>query len=193
MTHSSVARRICTPCRCRQRCRLSYARRLLSVRPAWVRSAWRALKDCRWTCGAPVFVLAGTNEYRPCTNLNRPRLHPQRTRRAGWRCTSCRRDALQFIGNVEFPDVFRKSGSGFNHAILGNPPWDASQVRTRWNSSSGIECALSVLRQAGGGSRQSAYFESYADVERRLARVQCSVSRAVELNESCGEPLRRSR
>ena len=68
-----------------------------------------------------------------------------------------------FHWELEFPDVFRESGSGF-HAILGNPPWDIAKPNSM-EFFSGIDPLYRSYGKQEAVRRQSAYFEDDATVE----------------------------
>ena len=65
-----------------------------------------------------------------------------------------------FHWELEFPDVFRKSGSGF-HAILGNPPWDIAKPNSL-EFFSGIDPLYRSYGKQEAIRRQSAYFDDAA-------------------------------
>ncbi|MDE0191069.1 MAG: hypothetical protein OXQ90_06900 [Gammaproteobacteria bacterium] len=67
-----------------------------------------------------------------------------------------------FHWELEFPDVFRESGSGF-HAILGNPPWDIAKPNSV-EFFSGIDPLYRSYGKQEAVRKQSAYFDD-ADVE----------------------------
>ena len=96
-----------------------------------------------------------------------------------------------FHWELEFPDVFRATGSGFD-TILGKSPVGHRQARLH-----GVllqhRSALSLLRQAGGGGPTIPLFRRRRDRRAGMAGLQRAVPRAVELHEPCGEPVRRSR
>ena len=61
-----------------------------------------------------------------------------------------------FHWELEFPDVFRTAGSGFD-AILGNPPWDIVASRSPWSSSpTSIRLYRSYGKQEATAPMQSA-------------------------------------
>ena len=70
-----------------------------------------------------VLVLASPTRLttRRCQRASRIR----RKRRGRWRRRSPRGHRF-FHWELEFPDVFRKEGTGFD-AVLGNPPWDIAK------------------------------------------------------------------
>ena len=68
-----------------------------------------------------------------------------------------------FHWELEFPDVFRESGSGF-HAILGNPPWDIAKPNSM-EFFSGIDPLYRSYGKQEAIRKQSAYFADTA-VER---------------------------
>ena len=67
-----------------------------------------------------------------------------------------------FHWELEFPDVFRTAGSGFD-AILGNPPWDIAKP-VSMEFFSGIEPLYRSYGKQEAVRRQSGYFDD-ADVE----------------------------
>ena len=69
-------------------------------------------------------------------------------------------DMRFFHWELEFPDVFRESGSGF-HAILGNPPWDIAKPNSM-EFFSGIEPLYRSYGKQEAIRRQSAYFDDEA-------------------------------
>ena len=88
-------------------------------------SAWRSLKEAmdRWC--ACWFWPAEEIEAAPLpTTFADP---PAETRAAAERIAA---EMRFFHWELEFPDVFRKAGSGFD-AILGNPPWDIAKPNSK--------------------------------------------------------------
>ena len=88
-------------------------------------AAWRSLKEAmdRWC--ACWFWPAEEIEAAPLpTTFADP---PAETRAAAARIAS---EMRFFHWELEFPDVFRKPGSGFD-AILGNPPWDIAKPNSK--------------------------------------------------------------
>ena len=65
-----------------------------------------------------------------------------------------------FHWELEFPDVFRESGSGF-HAILGNPPWDIAKPNSM-EFFSGIDPLYRSYGKQEAVRKQSAYFDDAA-------------------------------
>ncbi len=68
-----------------------------------------------------------------------------------------------FHWELEFPDVFRKTGSGFD-AVLGNPPWDVAKPSSKEFFSNRDPLYRSYGKQEAI-RRQTEYFES-DDIER---------------------------
>ena len=84
-------------------------------------SAWRALKEAMDLWCACWFWPADAIARAPLpSTLASP---TDETSRVAARVAA---EIRFFHWELEFPDVFRKSGSGF-HAILGNPPWETLQ------------------------------------------------------------------
>ena len=83
--------------------------------------AWRSLKRAMDLWCACWFWPAGEVEHAPlpCTFAE----PPAETRAVAERIAA---EMRFFHWEIEFPDVFREAGSGFD-AILGNPPWDIAK------------------------------------------------------------------
>ena len=84
-------------------------------------SAWRSLKDAMDLWCSCWFWPAGKIEHAPLpTSFADP---TEETRSVGREVAA----RLRFFHwELEFPDVFREEGSGFD-AVLGNPPWDIAK------------------------------------------------------------------
>ena len=87
--------------------------------------AWRALKEAmdRWC--ACWFWPTDQIEFAPLpTSFADP---PAETRAA---CERIAAEMRFFHWELEFPDVFREAGAGFD-AVLGNPPWDIAKPNSK--------------------------------------------------------------
>ena len=82
---------------------------------------WRSLKEAMDLWCACWFWPADEIDYAPLpTSFSEP---PDETRVVAKKVTTRHRF---FHWELEFPDVFRKEGTGFD-AVLGNPPWDIAK------------------------------------------------------------------
>ena len=120
--------------------------------------AWRSLKEAmdRW-CACWFWPAEETATAPLPTNFADP---PEETRAA------CERIAaeMRFLHwELEFPDVFRQAGSGFD-AVLGNPPWDIAKPNSK-EFFSNLDPLYRSYGKQEAIRKQSGYFES-ADVER---------------------------
>ena len=121
-------------------------------------AAWRSLKDAMDLWCSCWFWPADEIGCAPLpTTLASP---TDDTRRVAARVAA---DMRFFHWELEFPDVFRQSGSGF-HAILGNPPWDIAKPNSM-EFFSGIDPLYRSYGKQEAIRRQSAYFDDAA-VER---------------------------
>ena len=88
-------------------------------------AAWRALKDAMDLWCACWFWPADAIEHAPLpSTLADP---PAATRAVARRIAA---EIRFFHWELEFPDVFRQAGSGFD-AMLGNPPWDIAKPASK--------------------------------------------------------------
>ena len=95
-----------------------------------------------------------------------------------------------FHWELEFPDVFREEGAGFD-AVLGNPPWDiAKPVSMEFFSN--IDPLYRSYGKQEALRKQTEYFEDEA-VERGLARLLRRLPCPVEFCGPGTESIRRSR
>ena len=140
----------------------------------------------RWTSGAP----AGSGRPTSSSTRRCRRRLPRRRRRPAPSPSASRRDKRFFHWELEFPDVFRAAGSGFD-AMLGNPPWEIAKPNSK-EFFSNIDPLYRVLRQAGGAAATRPTTSQTTRHRARLARLQRRLPRAVELHELRGEPVRRS-
>ena len=86
---------------------------------------WRSLKEAMDLWCACWFWPADEIEYAPLpTTFADP---PEETRAAAQRIAA---EMRFFHWELEFPDVFRETGAGFD-AILGNPPWETLQPTSK--------------------------------------------------------------
>ena len=84
-------------------------------------TTWRALKEAMDLWCACWFWPADQIEHAPLpSSFAEP---PAETRAVAWRVAA---EMRFFHWELEFPDVFREAGSGFD-ALLGNPPWDIAK------------------------------------------------------------------
>ena len=148
-------------------------------------TAWRALKEAMDLWCACWFWPADQIEHAPLPSTFAEPAAETRT--------VARRVAAEmrfFHWELEFPDVFREAGSGFD-ALLGNPPWETLQP-----SLGGVllehRPAVPLLRKAGG-----AYEDSRAPTSRTLqrrtglARLQLPLRECRELDEARRQSVRR--
>lgn len=70
-----------------------------------------------------------------------------------------------FHWEIEFPDVFKESKSGFD-AILGNPPWDVQKPISK-EFFSDIDPLYRSYNKQEALRHQSSYFKNNRDIERR--------------------------
>ena len=147
-------------------------------------SAWRALKEAMDLWCACWFWPADEIARAPLpSTLASP---TDETRRVAARVAA---EMRFFHWELEFPDVFRKSGSGF-HAILGNPPWDIAKPNSM-EFFSGIDPLYRSYGKQEAVRRQSAYFED-ADVEHDWleynARFRAQSNLTSHVASPCGDP-----
>ena len=147
-------------------------------------SAWRALKEAMDLWCACWFWPA---DEIACAPLPSTLASPtDETRRVAARVAA---EMRFFHWELEFPDVFRKSGSGF-HAILGNPPWDIAKPNSM-EFFSGIDPLYRSYGKQEAVRRQSAYFEDAAvehDWLEYNARFRAQSNLTSHVASPCGDP-----
>ena len=146
--------------------------------------AWRSLKEAmdRW-CACWFWPAEETDAAPQPTNFADP---PEETRAA---CERIAAEMRFFHWELEFPDVFREAGSGFD-AVLGNPPWDIAKPNSKEFFSNRDPLYRSYGKQEAI-RRQSTYFES-ADVERvwldYCGRFRAQSNFVGHAARACGDP-----
>ena len=147
-------------------------------------AAWRALKEAMDLWCACWFWPA---DEIACAPLPSTLASPtDETRRVAARVAA---EMRFFHWELEFPDVFRKSGSGF-HAILGNPPWDIAKPNSM-EFFSGIDPLYRSYGKQEAVRRQSAYFEDAAvehDWLEYNARFRAQSNLTSHVASPCGDP-----
>ena len=147
-------------------------------------SAWRSLKEAMDLWCACWFWPADEIARAPLpSTLASP---TDETRRVAARVAA---EMRFFHWELEFPDVFRKSGSGF-HAILGNPPWDIAKPNSM-EFFSGIDPLYRSYGKQEAVRRQSAYFEDAAvehDWLEYNARFRAQSNLTSHVASPCGDP-----
>ena len=150
-------------------------------------SAWRSLKRAMDLWCACWFWPAEEIEGAPLpSTLVDP---PEETRAVAERIAA---EMRFFHWELEFPDVFREAGSGFD-AILGNPPWETLQP-----SLDGVlleyRPALPLLRQAGSPSTPKEAISASSSVERNwldhTARFASYSNWMKHVGSPFGDPLK---
>ena len=86
-----------------------------------------------------------------------------------------------FHWELEFPDVFRATGSGFD-AMLGNPPWDIAKPKSQ-EFFSNIDPLYRSYGKQEAVRRQKHYFTEDASDRAGLARLQRPLPRSIQLHE----------
>ncbi len=120
--------------------------------------AWSALKDAMDLWCACWFWPPGEIE---CAPLPRAFANPsQGTRDVVHRISA---DTRFFHWELEFPDVFREAGSGFD-AVLGNPPWDVAKPNSH-EFFSNIDPLYRSYRKQEAIRKQTSYFDDAASGE----------------------------
>ena len=147
-------------------------------------SAWRALKEAMDLWCACWFWPA---DEIACAPLPSTLASPtDETSRVAARVAA---EMRFFHWELEFPDVFRKSGSGF-HAILGNPPWDIAKPNSM-EFFSGIDPLYRSYGKQEAVRRQAAYFEDAAvehDWLEYNARFRAQSNLTSHVASPCGDP-----
>ena len=147
-------------------------------------AAWRALKEAMDMWCACWFWPADEIARAPLpSTLASP---TDETRRVAARVVA---EMRFFHWELEFPDVFRKSGSGF-HAILGNPLWDIAKPNSM-EFFSGIDPLYRSYGKQEAVRRQSAYFEDAAvehDWLEYNARFRAQSNLTSHVASPCGDP-----
>ena len=148
-------------------------------------SAWRSLKEAMDLWCACWFWPADEIEHAPLpTSFADP---PEGTRAVGREVAARHRF---FHWELEFPDVFREEGAGFD-AVLGNPPWDiAKPVSMEFFSN--IDPLYRSYGKQEALRKQTEYFEDRGRGA-GLARLLRRLSRSVEFCGPGTESVRRSR
>ena len=120
--------------------------------------AWRSLKEAmdRW-CACWFWPMDEIKVAPLPTSFADP---PAETQAVAQRIAA---EMRFFHWELEFPDVFRETGSGFD-AILGNPPWDIAKPNSK-EFFSNLDPLYRSYGKQEAVRRQSGYFES-VEVER---------------------------
>ncbi len=114
--------------------------------------AFRSLKEAMDLWCACWFWPADALDHAPLpTTFHRP---PEETRRIATRIAVAKRF---FHWELEFPDVFRAAGSGFD-ALLGNPPWNIAKPSSK-EFFSNIDPLYRAYGKQEALRRQTGYFE----------------------------------
>ena len=144
-------------------------------------SAWRSLKEAMDLWCACWFWPADEMDCAPLpTTFTAP---PPETRSVAARIAA---EMRFFHWELEFPDVFRTAGSGFD-AILGNPPWDiAKPVSMEFFSN--IDPLYRSYGKQEAVRRQSGYFDAEA-VEREWLDYNASFRAQSNFTIHAGSPF----
>ena len=95
-----------------------------------------------------------------------------------------------FHWELEFPDVFRESGSGFD-AILGNPPWENLQA----NPEEFFSNEDPLFRTNGRLAKKQATardFRNQCSLRRAVAQLYGKLQVPLKLDQEHGRPIRQS-
>ena len=144
-------------------------------------TAWRALKEAMDQWCACWFWPADQIEHAPL-----PSTFAEPADETG---TVARRVAAEmrfFHWELEFPDVFREAGSGFD-ALLGNPPWETLQPNSM-EFFSNIDPLYRSYGKQEAVQRQKTYFTD-ASVERGWLDYNSSFASASNWTKHAGNPF----
>ena len=144
-------------------------------------TAWRALKEAMDLWCACWFWPADQIEHAPLpSTFAEP---PAETRAVARRVAA---EMRFFHWELEFPDVFRKAGSGFD-ALLGNPPWETLQPSSV-EYFSNIDPLYRSYGKQEALRRQQAYFED-ASTEPAWLDYNCRFANAANWMKHASNPF----
>ena len=144
-------------------------------------AAWRALKEAMDLWCACWFWPADQNQHAPLpSTFAEP---PDETRAVARRVAA---EMRFFHWELEFPDVFRRTGAGFD-AVLGNPPWETLQPNSM-EFFSNIDPLYRSYGKQEAVRRQKTYFTD-ASVERGWLDYNSSFASASNWTKHAGNPF----
>ena len=144
-------------------------------------TAWRALKEAMDLWCACWFWPADQIEHAPLPNTF---AEPADETRAVARRVAA--EMRFFHWELEFPDVFRQTGAGFD-AVLGNPPWETLQPNSM-EFFSNIDPLYRSYGKQEAVQRQKTYFTD-ASVERGWLDYNSSFASASNWTKHAGNPF----